>query len=81
MIEAANIGLVRSLRRIAVRELYGVSLSTIDRLVKSGEIDSRRVGGALLLKAEDCEKAFGWPDDAKVEPSPRSMAEMRELVG
>ena len=71
----------RSLRRVAVRELYGVSLSTIDRLVKKGEIRSRRVGSALLLNAEDCERAFGWPEDEPVEPSAREMAEMRELVG
>ena len=71
----------RSLRRVAVREMYGLSLSTIDRLVKVGEIRSRRVGGSLLLNASDCEKAFGWPDDSAVEPSPRDMAEMRKLVG
>jgi hypothetical protein len=71
----------RALRRAMVRDLYGVSLSTVDRRVKNGEIRTRRVGSALLLKADDCEQAFGWPEDAKVEPSPRSIAEMRKLVG
>ena len=70
----------RALRRCIVRDVYNVSLSMIDRLVKKGEIRSRRVGSALLLNAEDCETSFGWPKDAKVEPSPRSIAEMRELV-
>ena len=57
-----------------------MSLSTIDRLVKSGKIRSRKVGGALLLNAADCEREFGWPEDAKVEASPRSMAEVREFL-
>jgi len=77
----ANASPARSLRRVAVRDLYGVSLSTIDRLVKAGTIRSRRVGCAVLLKAEDCEKAFGWPEDAEVEPSARDLAEMAKLVG
>lgn len=71
----------RALRRSMVHEIYGVSMSTIDRHVKNGQIRTRRVGKALLLKADDCEKAFGWPEDSKVEPSPRSIAEMRKLVG
>ena len=71
----------RALRRGMVRDRYNVSLSTIDRLAKEGKIRSKKVGRALLLNAEDCEKAFGWPEPAKVEPSARSMAEMRELVG
>ena len=80
MSAAVNIGPPRSLRRVAVRELYGVSLSTIDRFVKAGKIRSRRVGVALLLNAEDCERELGWPEDSPVEPSARSLAEMRELV-
>jgi predicted site-specific integrase-resolvase len=71
----------RALRRHMVHEIYGVSMSTIDRHVKNGQIRTRRVGKALLLKADVCEKAFGWPEDAKVEPTARDMAEMRELVG
>jgi len=61
--------------------MYGVSLSVIDRLVRAGDIRSRRVGVALLLNAEDCEREFGWPDEARMEPTARDMAEMRELVG
>ncbi len=76
----ANASPARSLRRVDVRERYGVSLSTIDRIVKAGAIRSRRVGCALLLNAEDVEREFGWPEDAKVEPSPRAIAEMDELV-
>lgn len=76
-----NVGPTRSLRRVAVRDLYGVSLSTIDRLVKAGTIRSRRVGVALLLSTEDCERELGWPEDSPVEPSARSLAEMKELVG
>ena len=81
MSAAANIGPARSLRRLAVHDMYGVSLSTIDRLVKAGAIRSRRVGVALLLNADDCERELGWPEDSPVEPSARSLAEMRELVG
>ena len=63
----ANPSPARSLRRVAVREMYGVSLSVIDRLVRAGDIRSRRVGVALLLNAEDVEREFGWPEPKPVE--------------
>lgn len=70
----------RALRRIDVKRLYGVSLSTVDRRVSEGAIRSRRVGRALLLHAGDVEREFGWPEDAEIEPSRESRREIAELL-
>ncbi len=71
----------RSIRRVKARALYGMSLSAIDKAVKDGTIRSRKCGKTVLLNAADCEKEWGWPEDAEVEPSARDLEEMRELVG
>ena len=81
MSAAVNTVPARALRRGMVRDRYNVSLSTIDRLAKEGKIRSKKVGSARLLNAEDCEKAFGWPEPAKVVASPRDIAEMQEFLG
>ena len=60
--------------------MYGVSLSTVDRAVRAGEIRSKRVGRVLLLKADDCERAWGWPDEAEIEPTDRDVVEVLEFM-
>ena len=66
----------RSLRRAQVVDTYGVSLSTVDRAVKAGDVRAKRAGRALLLCAEDCERLWGWEEPL----DPRAVAEMAELV-
>lgn len=70
----------RSLRRAQVEKVYGVSLSTVDRAVRAGEIRSKRSGRVLLLNAEDCERLWGWPEDEPVEPTDRDVAEILEFM-
>lgn len=70
----------RSLRRAQAAEVYGVSLSTVDRAVKAGDVRAKRAGRALLLCAEDCERLWGWPDADAVEPTDRDVAEVLEFM-
>jgi hypothetical protein len=54
-------------RPAEIVELTGLSRPVVDRAVVAQGVRRKRVGGAVILDARDCERVFGF-----AEPEPES---------
>ncbi len=69
------------LRISQVMERTGLSRAAIERVVRSGQIKSKRVGRAVVLNPDDVVRVFGFSEDrSEIEPSAESVKEIEEFL-
>ncbi len=69
------------LRISQVMERTGLSRATIERAVRSGQIQSKTVGRVVVLAPDDVGRVFGFSEDrSEIEPSAESIKEIEELL-
>ncbi len=68
----------RAYRRREVCEVFGASLSTVDKAIREGRIRVKREGRGVYLAAPDVERLFN--PTAPVEIRPEDVADLRGLL-
>ena len=59
-------------------EIFGASLSTVDKAIREGLIRTKRAGGCTYLAAQDVERLYD--PLAPVEIRPEDIADLRGLL-
>ena len=68
----------RAYRRREVCEIYGASLSAVDKAIRDGLIRTKRAAGCVYLAAQDVERLYD--PLAPVEIRPEDIDDLRGLL-